>query len=98
MKKVADNQPVTYGLLKSTLNSSLIRAFADFGRTFGREMRDFVRQEIGASEVRLKKDLAELRTEILDGVTDIVNNGIHPQLNNHEHRILKLETNTKAAT
>ncbi len=66
----------------------LTQAFTNFGR----EMRDFMRQEIGASETRLKKEMTELKTEILDGVTDIVNNGIHPQLDDREHRLLKLET------
>ena len=91
MKNGHDNKTVTYKLLQLTLR----QAFEDFGRHFGREMRDFVRQEIGASETRLKKDMAELKTDILDGVTDIVNNGIHPQLDNHEHRLLKLETKTQ---
>lgn len=95
MKSSNTNQPVTYQLLQSTL----AQAFSDFGRTFGREMRDFVRQEIGASETRIKKEvtekITELKTEILDGVIDIVDNGINPQLNNHEHRILKLEANAK---
>jgi hypothetical protein len=88
MKKGADNQPVTHALLKSTLNSTLMQAFADFSRTFGREMRDFVRQEIGASETRVKK-------EILEGVAEIIDHGIHPQLDNHEQRLLKLETKTQ---
>jgi len=72
-----DEKPITVKMLS--------QAFADFGRTFGREMRDFVRQEIGASEARIKK-------EILEGVAEIIDHGIHPQLDNHEGRILKLET------
>jgi hypothetical protein len=61
----------------------LTQAFSDFGR----EMRDFVRQEIHASETRVK-------AEILDGVADIIDNGIHPQLDDHEHRLARLETKT----
>lgn len=76
-----DNGPVTGKILKETLT----QAFFDFGR----EMRDFVRQEISASETRIKK---EVTAEILEGVGDIIDNGIHPQLNNHEERIFKLET------
>lgn len=74
----------------------LKEAFADFGRTFGREMRDFMRQELLASETRIKKelriDMSNLKTKILDGIGDIVDNGIHPQLDDHERRISKLET------
>ncbi len=85
MKRVS--RAVTIEILK--------QAFSDFGR----DMRDFVRQEIGASEVRIKKDvtekMSELKTEIIEGVTDVFNNGIHPQLDNHERRLLKLETKTQ---
>jgi hypothetical protein len=94
MKKGDDNKPVTYTLLQSTLKQAL----EDFGRHFGREMRDFVRQEIGASETRIKKEVTEtltnFKTEILEGVTDIIDNGIHPQLEDHEHRLARLETKT----
>ena len=75
-----DQKPVTQAILQSTL----VKAFADFGRAFGREMRDFVRQEIHASEIRIK-------TEILTGVAEIIDGGINPQLDNHETRIVQLE-------
>lgn len=69
----------------------LTQAFSDFGR----EMRDFVRQEIQASETRIKKDITTAIADILEGVGDIVDNGIHPQLDDHEKRIFKLETSQK---
>jgi hypothetical protein len=77
MKNRDDNRLVTLKMLKT--------AFDDFGRNFGREMRDFMRQEISASETRIKQ-------EILEGVAEIIDHGIHPQLDDHEKRILKLET------
>ncbi len=88
----ADNKLITVKMLKETLT----QAFSDFGHRFGREMRDFMRQELTASETRIKTELRaemkELKTEILEGVGDIIDNGIHPQLDNHEERIFKLET------
>lgn len=69
----------------------LTQAFSDFGR----DMRDFVRQEIQASETRIKKDITNAIANILKGVGDIVDNDIHPQLNNREERIFKIETSPK---
>ena len=67
---------------------ALTQAFSDFGRTVGREIRDFTRQEIAASEFRIKRD-------ILTGVAELIDGGVLPQIDDHENRILELEAETR---
>ena len=56
-------------------------------RELAREMRDFVHQEISASEKRVEE-------RILVGVSEILHDAIAPKLDNHEVRIEKLEKTT----
>lgn len=52
-----------------------------------RNVTDIVRQEIKASENRV---IAHVTAE----VTSVVNDGILPQIDNHEERLVKLETSS----
>lgn len=58
----------------------------------GRSTRDFVVQEIRASETRMTSKMEAMRVEIISDLVDVIDNGIHPQLDDHETRLKKLET------
>jgi hypothetical protein len=58
----------------------LTQALADTSR----DLRDFTRQEISASETRIK-------TEIIDAVAESLDISVHPRFKDHERRLLKLE-------
>ena len=63
------------------------------------DLRDFTRQEIKASENRVTEKITKRMDEgfdgqrqlILDAVAESMDYFVHPKINDHERRILKLE-------
>ncbi len=77
------------------LDKNDIEVLGQMFKDNNRDMRDFVRQEISASEKRIKIDVeglvAKSEDRILGGVAEIVHDVIAPKLDDHEMRIQKLE-------
>lgn len=57
---------------------------------------DMIRQEIRASETRVKielrQEMAQMKDEVVTGVAQILDNHTLPTLDNHEVRLTRLET------
>lgn len=74
------------------IEDNLLQAMKDEGRS----NRDFVRQEIQASEKRvtdkLMGEIQATEQRIVDSVSDVLSGSVLPQLDNHEQRLTKLET------
>ena len=66
-----------------------------------REIRDEVHSLIKASEAglirRMDEKMDQMKTEILDGVDDIVGGSLLPQIDDLDRRVIRLETVSMSA-
>jgi len=57
---------------------------------------DLLRQEIRASESRLEKKIEASELKVLNGVSEMLDGNIVPQIEDLDRRVTKLETETAA--
>ncbi len=73
-----------------TNNSILKREIRD-------EMHSVIRSEVFASETRMMKRMKEMKEEIIDGITDVLDNSVLPRLDEHDREIHKIKRHLKLA-
>ncbi len=66
-----------------------------FGRQLKREIRDetysIVNAAVFASEQRLIKRMDEIKEEIIDGITEVIDDGVLPQIEEHRVETVKIK-------
>lgn len=70
--------------LRSEIRTELKSIFTTFRQDLARDMQDFTRSEILASEQRLK-------TYVHKTLTEVLTDNLFPVLDNHETRLVRLE-------
>ncbi|MEK7183451.1 MAG: hypothetical protein AAB776_02325 [Patescibacteria group bacterium] len=83
--------------VKTDLRGEIAEVKSDFRQAIadeGRSSRDFTKQEIQASEHRLKAYVDEKTDVVLSALSHTIDNEIQPKFEDHEQRLTKLETKT----
>jgi NAD+--asparagine ADP-ribosyltransferase len=83
--------------VKSDFQTAITEVKADFKQAIkdeGRSTRDFVRQEINASEHRMKEYVDEKTDVVLVALSHTLDTDIQPQIDKHDQRLTKLEAKT----
>ena len=73
--------------LKSEFKEMIVQTVKDEGKLIVDQMRS----EIVASENRQDKKAEAMEKRIIESVSDAIGNGVVPQIEEHETRIVKLE-------
>lgn len=68
-----------------------------FGSQLKREIRDEMRALLSASETRIMKKAHEIKVEIIDGITDVLDEGVLPRLDEHDREIRVIKRHLKLA-
>ena len=71
-----------------TMMDRVLQAIEDEGR----DSRDFTLQTVQAATSELRKEMNEMETRINKNVGDLVGGAVLPQIEEHEIRIVKLES------
>ncbi len=74
-----------------TLKSVVTSVVTQIVKDESRETRDLLRQEMRTIEIKFDQKLEETKKEILEGVAEMLDSSIVPQLDDHEQRLTRLE-------
>lgn len=61
------------------------------------EIRDEMRSCISASETRMMGKMQEMKEEIIDGITDVLDYSVLPRLDEHDREIRRIKHHLKLA-
>jgi len=63
-------------------------------RDMFRDNNELIFQEIRATKVELRKDIQATKSEVIIEITEFIDDRLLPRLDDHEQRLVKLETKT----